>query len=469
MKLLLDPVYTHIYISKCSTYFALKNAGLSFLKKPNRFVYCNVPDKDYKFNQFVNDDLVKDSRWLNIPCRFGRDRYQNIFFVQDDYSKFARFGDFWDWDVLMTTRNNGWYWRLISKKSWADKMLILVEPFPMISFKRAVASWAWGDVNILNSYLAFDYVFIQTEWEKKKIIETAKRYFSSSTVLKLTDKLIVCFPKPEIDYDYATNKKKLKDKFSLVYIQRLDESERRVKAMLNVLRKAFILSNNDIEISVSTNSEKDAGDDTGFINFNRLSREKFYDLLKDADAFLTWSVDEGMPFALLEAIAFGVIPIAKREKWSEDFLGKDYFGLVDSLEQAITLIKFLKINRLGSRRKFNDWYISFKERIVEKRGNQNEIAERIYNDFTEKMKKRVNKEIRGDYLSDLINSSDRDRMNISPNVSFDLEDIRVKKRPEGFINVPFSRLADFHPDKARLIYKHHWLEELEPGMFRRSK
>jgi len=468
MKLLLDPVYTHIYPSKCSTYFALKNAGLNFLKKSSRFVYCNVPDENYKFNKFINDDLVENPRWLNIPCVFGTDRYQNNFFVPEDYKKFARFNYFWDWDILMTTRNNGWYWRLLSKKSWANKLLILIEPFPIMGFKKGATAFKWLDVNTLNSYLAFDYIFIQTQWEKDKIIETAQKHFSPSNVLKLMEKLIVCFPKPEIDYNYF-EKKKLKDKFQLVYIQRLDEAERRVKKMLNVLRKAFILSNDDIEISISTNSERSVSHDVGFINFNRLPRNEFYDLLKGADAFLTWSVDEGMPFALLEAIAFGVIPIAKREKWSEDFLGKDYFGLVNSLEEAITLIKFLKNDREGSRKKFNEWYLSFKERIVEKRGNQNEVAEKIYDNFEEKMKKNAFKMTRERTLADLINSSERDIIEVNPRVPLDIEGVRAKKRPEDFVNVPFARLADFYPDKIRLIYKYHWLERLEPGIFERNR
>lgn len=470
MKLLIDPVYTSRWMSKCSTYYALKTVAQDFLTLgENRFVYCNVPDSDFN-KDFVNDDLVEDDRWLNIPTELGRDRYQSMFYPRNDLMKFGNAGKYWDWDVLLTTRNNGWYWRMISRKQNVDryrKLLILVEPFPMLSFKTTVSWRGDTDFMILNSYLAFDYVFIQTEWERKAILESAKRLLSPASVMKLSKKIITTFPTPDLDYNYPDQIYK-KPSNNLIYVQRLDESERRVSKMLEVVRKSFVVGK-DLNVTVTTNS---AGiknyEDTGFVTFKQLPRNEFYDLLKKQTMYLTWSKDEGMPFSLLEADAFGVIPIAKREIWSEDFYGKDYFGLVDSQDEAIMKIRWITENYKEARKRFSKWYSDHRINYVKVKGDQTELQEDFIRKHFDNIASDASKTGDKDYLSKLIDSSEHKKFDMNDeDLITKLDGVRTKKRTLVPIDVPLSRQRDYYPDKIRLMLKHKWREELQPGKFKR--
>jgi hypothetical protein len=475
MKVLIDPIYTSRWQSKCSTYYALKNAALDLLKDEDTFVYCTVPDTEFN-PQFINDDLIVHDRCLNIPVKFGRDRYQNMFFPSDDLMKFSNSGEYWDWDVLITTRNNGWFWRLMSRKNNEQrykKLLILVEPFPMMTFKSTVAWHESTDLMILNSYLAFDYVFIQTQWEKYKILETAKRYMSPSQQAKLISKFMVTFPKPDLDYNFPLSGVK-KDGKGLIYVQRIDESERRVSKMLEVFRKSFILSK-ELNVSLSTNSAG-IGDyeDVGFMEFHQLPRSEFYDLLKKQSICVSWSKDEGMPFSLLEANAFGVIPIVKRELWSKDFYGDYYWGLVDSLDEAVSKVRYVIENYDQAYQDFMVWYKNWLGRYIANFGDQSSVQQSVIGMHFESLviDSNRNKQMIAegkDYLSELIDKSGDLIFDFNNEEQLTgLEGVRTKKRTIIPIDVPLSRQRDMYPDRMRLLLINNWKDTLSAGVMRKA-
>lgn len=470
MKLLVDSIFTSPKMSKCSTYYALKNAGLSFLENnPDGFVYCTIPDTNTE-TKWDNNDLVENERWKNIPIFYGKDRYQNMFFPKADLLKFSHFGQYWDWDYLITTRNNGWYWRFMINKSYVGgikKLLILVEPFPMMTFKKIIAWDDEYDRSVINSYLAFDYIFIQAEWEKQEILRIAKKMLSPQVYLDLSKKFITTFPKPNIDYNFPMIRKNDYTKEAkLVYVQRLDEFERRATDMLDVLRTTFISGGIDktpLKVFITTNSEKGIDGDVKFLSFDRLPRDQFYELLKTMDIWLSWSIDEGMPFSLLEATAFGVIPIAKKEKWSEDFLGKDYWGLVDNKEEAIAKIKWIIENRDKAYSQFLEWYQKdFSPRLIS-RGNQFEVQQKLiqtHKDYIEKTtKERVFTGVKSVKISDLIAKGNVELVDLNNKSELSkIDGVRLTEDTVQNEDIPFSRLGDMYNDRLRLLFKNGYID-----------
>jgi len=480
MKLLLDPIFTSKKISKCSTYYALKQSGLDFLNQSeDNYVYCTIPDTSAPDNEFITDELVDHPRWINVPVTFGICRYQNMFFPHNDMLKFAAFGEYWDWDILMTTRNNGWFWRFIAGKSDRSpikKLLLFVEPFPMMTFKKTIAFSKRQDVNILNSYYGFDRVYIQTKWERDEIMNIAKKFMTPTVGEALGKRIVATFPKPQLDYDYPNNRKvDLSRSMNLIYFQRLDNFERRVDKMLEVMKKAFIIGG-DIKIRLTTNSETGlVGNDSGFINFGRLPREKFYEELKSQDAFLSWSIDEGMPFSLLEAISFGVIPIVKREMWSEDFLGKEYWGLVNTKEEAVMKILWIKENREEAYKIFLTWYNDYFLKTIVARGNQFEVQRLdiekhlhyIQNDPKALLKLKI--DLTDDSLATIINNSDLKSINLNKQEEIaKLPGVRMgggKKVAQ--MNIPLSRSRDVYETRLKLN-KMGWKDTKNPALMVRE-
>lgn len=471
MKLLVDPIYTSYRMSKCATYFALKNTALDFLNRDeSNFVYCLVPDENNPNNKFVCDDIVKHERWLNIPVFFGGDRYQNMFFPPDELKKIMSFNEYWDWDYLLTTRNNGMFWKfgpLKNDKNTLKKFIALVEPFPLLSFKKTIVFSKIQNFNILNSYFGFDRIYIQTEWERDEILKLARLFLSPYMRAELMKKMVVTFPKPNIDYDYPFKKKPDYDSpLNLLYVQRLDTFERRFDEMLEILRKTFILSgDNNVNFRICTNSGKDVGsDDVGFLDLGRLPREEFYNELKKSDVYVSWSIDEGMPYSLLEATSFGVIPIVKREKWSEDFFGKNYWGLVDKKEEAIAKIFYIQKNRKKAYQDYLEWYKNdFKPRI-EERGNQYQVLNEDIKRHNEYLKNKVDKKIyKNDKLFGIIDK-ELDEVNLN-NIDEirKLDGVRMNKVNEINENIPMNRLKDFYFDRLNLIFGRGWIDKFQPG------
>lgn len=474
-KLLLVPIFTTRFISKCSTYYALKQQGLAFLAGgEDRFVYCVVP-KEGEPAQYVADDLVEHPRWKNVPVGFlTGDRYQNMLFPPEDLIQFTNWGTYWDWDVLVTTMNNGWFWRMFTQARPAvdemfPRLMVLIDAFPMLTFKKTVSWKEERDIAFLTSYLAFDQVTIQSEHEKRGMVSAARRCLSPAMLEQFLTKLKVTYPMPSVNLTLAESRTVEEDRpLRLVYTQRLDRFERRRDEMLDVLRGAFRLSR-DVEVMITTNSNVRglSDDDASFVDFRRPPRAEFYELLKTCDVSLTWSREEGIPYSLLEAAAHGVIPIAKREPWSEEFYGKDYWGLVNTEAEAVAKIRWVAAHRGETRRQFLRWYVeTFRPHLLAA-ADLHARQESWVQAHLSLLQSRVRDN--GGSLAAMIHRAPIDRVDMNDDKAMGkLPGVRLKEEKKP-MQPPISRRRDVYVDRLRLVHLHGWKDTIEPGVLVRQE
>lgn len=472
-KLLLVPVFTSRFISKCSTYYALKQQGLAFLRGgEDRFVYCAVPKSGSA--GYEPDDLVDHPMWKNVEVRYlTGDRYQNMLFPPEDLLQFTNWGSHWDWDVLVTTMNNGWLWRIFSQARPAvdknfPRLMVLIDAFPMLTFKKTVTWNEDRDIAFLTSYLSFDHVTVQSEHERLGIQRAARRCLSPSMAEKVNEKVVVTYPLPSVDLSMAERRTVREDgPLRVVYTQRLDLFERRRDEMLDVLRGAFRLSKDNIEVLITTNSNLRSlsGTDGGFLTFQQSDRKTFYELLGTCDVSLTWSREEGIPYSLLEAAAHGVIPIAKREPWSEEFYGASYWGLVKSEAEAVAKIRWIGAHRVECRRDFLKWYRETFCPHVLAAADLDARQECWTQAHVALLASRL-KDTDGS-LAAMIDRAPIDVVNMNDDKALGMLDgVRLKedKKP---MQPPISRRRDVYVDRLRLLSR-GWTDTVEPGVLQRQ-
>jgi len=474
IKMLLVPIPTTRFLSKCSTYYAVKQQGLAFLRGgEDRFVYCAVP-KEGNAN-FVNDaGLVDHPRWKNVEVGYlTGDRFQNMLFPPEDFGQFTNWGQIWDWDVLVTTSNNGWFWRMFTQARPAvdkkfPRLLLLIDAFPMLTFKKTVTWNEQRDIAFLASYVAFDQVTVQSEHERRGMLAAARRCLSPSMVAEIMNKLTVTYPLPSVDLTKAEQRVSSDaGPLRLVYTQRLDLFERRRDEMLDVLRGAFRLSK-DVEVVITTNSNvrSVSGNDSGFLAFKQSDRTAFYELLSSCDVSLTWSREEGIPYSLLEAAAHGVIPIAKREPWSIEFYGATYWGLVNTEAEAVAKIRWINAHRAECRRNFAKWYRDEFCPHVLSAADLDQRQEAWIQAHWATLRGRIADT--GESLAAMIDRAPIDTVDLNDDAALGkLPGVRLKE-DKAPMQPPLSRRRDVYVDRLRLLMLHGWSDSREPGVLLRD-
>lgn len=478
VKILLDPVYTHRYMSGCSTYYALKLCGLRILDRfPEAFIYCLVPDEKNPNTVLFADEQVQDPRWTNLPIFYSKDRNEEMLYPSDELKDtISNWSNIcWDWDVLITTRNNGEFFETIKGKRrfFPMKRMILIEPFPMFSFKKTYCPRRYTDLRFLTSYMHFDKIFIQTEWERREVMELARKWLTPSYVRELGQKITVAFP---TEFSYQEPVKRNDTNLQVIYCQRLDEAERKVSRVMETIWYSFVQNSYKIRFHISTNGLSGMpSDDKKFIIFGRLPRQEFWEKLKKMDVWISWSIEEGMPFALLEACYFGVIGVCRRTKWSEDFFGKDYFGLVDSVDEAIGVIKWVHDNRDLAWEKFMEWYRGHFKDYLTRKGVQFDEMNKYIDDYWQSVEQRVKtdfefeksrhperttEDVRELSLAADLDNECKHRIDFAQRREFEEE--RKSK------NTPFYRRRDFWHDRLKLLFNYGWKDNKDCGVLERK-
>jgi hypothetical protein len=157
----------------------------------------------------------------------------------------------------------------------------------------------------------------------------------------------------------------------------MDETERRFSMIHKALSAVYALlcsSGMDIRMQICTNTAGGittdvAKRDLKFLKFERPPRDKFWERLRECHIFLSFSIEEGLPFALMEAIHLGTIGVVHRAAWSEDFLGKDYPWFATSVPQAFAHIKDIHNNKKKAWDKFLAWYESYFMKVIVPKGD----------------------------------------------------------------------------------------------------
>lgn len=204
MKILFDPVYTLTDTSKCITHYALEATAEMILKKvKGSFVYYITPPPENFTFDGSRLEKAFPGRVMYVDGYYARDRfYDFVYQPQWFYNLVAGVGKLWDWDVLITTRGPAMnIVRWMNNKSWeTEKRILVYEPFPVVSIKKAarnrLSSYPEMEVTTLSSYLCCDAVVLNTKYEVKGIMESARRWLSASACRDLEKRLYSRFLLP---------------------------------------------------------------------------------------------------------------------------------------------------------------------------------------------------------------------------------------------------------------------------------
>ena len=358
MKILLDPVYTLKKISGCSNYYKYKKVVLALLKNfSNVFIYFIVPDGAWE-----RDDLIKDARVKNIPVYKSRIRWNEYYKIPDKFfEKFGFIGEYGDWDILITGRvpmvSNMKMCGYFTSRT-PDRFVAILDDLPIMSFKKALQLFkpTLQQRMQIQGYLNSDMAFVFADFERRKIIEESKKYISFAEVKKLHDIMQTGY------FILPTDKKIVKKnekEFKVVYIQRTDKTERRPEEAWDAMKYFYITNNKtkNIVCDIYTNSMSGVPQrkDLTFLNFYRLDRNSYYEKLKTSNVFVSFSIDEGFPLAVYEAIMMGSLGIVYKADWSVDLLGKDYPFFFKTDAESVYLMKRVFENWDEEYKKFLKW------------------------------------------------------------------------------------------------------------------
>jgi hypothetical protein len=376
--MLVDPVYTSRRASKCATVSFLLGMTKEWLSDyPDRVVFWLSPQD----TSLIKNDLTifdDDKRIIKVPIDYTFDRYREMWMPSRSHTEAIKEfgGSHGCWDILLTTRNSGAYYRHVTKSRDAlSRFMCLSDRFPVLAFKSTIPvsddtygikhrSWCF---NTLFNYTMFDLVMVSAEFERKGILTAANRYLSYSEISLLRNKLVVSnadsFVDPSFPLSDACERKFISGLSTVVYPQRISIAQRQFPKIYRVLR-AIHSNNNDITVRVLTNSisiplPTSIKVDLKFLHVDKMPREKFLEYMQSVHIFVSASVEEGLPNAIVEATKNGVIGVILKAKWSLDFFGSDYPFMVGSESDILGAVNYIHANKQSSFLKWRKWYSEY--------------------------------------------------------------------------------------------------------------
>jgi len=403
LVMLVDPVYTARKISRCATTMAMWRMTKAWLDDgENRFAYWFVPPKGHGIEHDF-DPIEKDKRIITIPLFCRGDRFREAYLPTDEHYNYIKewAGQYSDFDVLLTTRNAGAYYRQVTG-SWNNfcRFMVLSERYPLLDFKTSVVlprsdvgKFSTAMRNITN-YMCFDKIYTTIEFEQKGIITESKRYLSSSMVKKLSKKVHALDSKDYLNLEWpltpeAKESFMAASPFMVFYLQKFVEVPHQYSKIHKILSTIHSKVGVDSDIKTKlflSNSAKlprKYRKDMDFLDMERLPQDEFWAYLKKGNVFLSLSLEEGLPTGAVEASCLGVMGVVNKAKWSVDLFGKDYFGLIKGEKQALGLIQWIYSNREAAWQKWIEWYEShFLEKIRSLSGGQQHFLTACNDYFT---------------------------------------------------------------------------------------
>jgi len=479
LKLLVDPAFTAKDTKKCATnYYCELMAKVAMKAIPDLFVYYVEPAGD----DWIVREMISGDRVKRIPMECYRDRYKEYLTIKESWvGEFAHWGNHWDWDVLLTTKSPMvGFAKALSAKSHA-KRIVIMEPLPMFNFKRTVsiqpgAEW---EILTLSGYLNAELILVNTEHERRGILESARRLLSPSKVLDIANRVQVGFEIGHgLDWDAPFKRElELDRKLKVLYTQRLDKSERRPDRVFAVFKQLFVTDNNiAFEVCTNSASRKTLFDEYDFLRLIKPDREEYWERLRNGHVYVSFSIEEGMPLSLLEATVTGLIGVVKSERWSRDMYGPDYPWLVGSEVEAVAAIKAISKNYTREYAKFLDWYKAWFIPMVKERGQLTAKFRNFMVDYDAELKQqyRTTKKTNSDgrEISWLINENRRQLSQNKLEVGSMMKELwnwkEARRDYDGvgnqrYKNVPLKRGPSLYETRLKLIYGHGWKDRIGVG------
>jgi glycosyltransferase involved in cell wall biosynthesis len=368
MKILLDPILTAMP-KGCSTtvqFVRFVEQILTVEQREDVFFYWIVPDwvPPEEFRWYPQHDHI---RYIRVPQH--KDRTKEYLTMRDELDYILAFnGDFWDFDIVLTVRSGLVpLMRLLatsprlSNQTWM-KEFWLIEEMPLMKFKKTVMNIdpPVQDRYTIEGYLAADRVYILSEHEKAGIIQSAKNYFSPSTVLELADKIKVFVP---VKYDNFEKKPPERlftagtgMKFGIGYAGRM-EMANNIEVINDIMEKQFIVKGDDVHLIVCTVSQIIKEFDNKIVDIRFATREEFWDLARN-DMHVLIMMPKGGSFnmSLLEPLMLGTPAIVLDADWSRPMLGENYPFYVKNKTEAYALLMLFYRKYEQMYKQFLDWH-----------------------------------------------------------------------------------------------------------------
>lgn len=397
-RILIDPIFTVKRISRCSSFWDVCKLTHDFCKKyPGVSVTCIVPKEGRRFlpdheNLFIEFPMMKE--WTFVPISIGFDRYQRYWLPTDEFrgvvTEYA--GTHGDWDVLVTNRNAGLYFRRIQAFRALSRFLILYDTFPFLPFKAtarcgSVQSFEgrFTSLQTLTNYMAFDKIIVNAEFERREILKTARLFYSAAQVRRLADILHVAHNMPPFDIEFVFSDEAKtnfleQEQLSVLFAQKITENQRKFSTVfrsLQTLYSKLAADRLNMKIEICTQSASGlptyARNDANFLTFVSLPRLEFWEKLRKTHIQLSFSIEEDMPKGILEGVLMGVVPVVAKRLWSIDFFGYDYPFFASNETEAYGVISWIGHNRSAAWERFVDWYRSYFMPTIIPRGNASEL------------------------------------------------------------------------------------------------
>lgn len=270
VKVLLDPVYSTVP-SRCSTSFKCKALVEEMLERRGKkdvFFYWMIPKG---LSEEERAWLPKHEKIVYIEFPYYKDRLREYIRYPYELDMIQAFnGDWWDFDVLVTSRSSmiplsGTVMHSPREKRHANttKKIFLIEEMFMMQFRPTVAmsNIPMQEIMTLAGYLEASKVTIQTGLERRCVIETARRYFAPSVVREIASHLVQCVPiysdlsielkKPEFRY------KKGERPFCLSFTGRLENISSSLEKVYRTMTTQYIMKGlTDLKLLVCTVDRK---------------------------------------------------------------------------------------------------------------------------------------------------------------------------------------------------------------------
>lgn len=381
-KIMIDPVYTQ-EVGRCASAVKMKICVQYLLERTSDvYFYWLIPNT---IGQEELEWLPKDDRIMYYRIPYFEDRYKEFWHASEEWRRLISFaGKCWDIDILMTNRTS-----LVPFAKWAmhrpsgvikgSKFVFLVEDMPIMSFKMFIPTSTprEADLSTIMGYLQAKETCISAYWEKAHILETAKMYYSASSVRYLKEHIHESVSNL-FDRTHLKSAESIqrmldgKRKFTISYAGRMVNRDF-VDDSFDVLLNHWVLGKDDVRIIVCTVSKNFGKVDhqaNKVIEFLRPNREEFWRIMREeSDVGVFMSRDEDYSMSMMEPLVQGTPLVIYRAEHSVASVGEHYPFFVKSPTEGFALVKEFRNNYLKMYMKFAEWSKTHFTKILTERNN----------------------------------------------------------------------------------------------------
>jgi hypothetical protein len=259
--------------------------------------------------------------------------------------------------------------------------------------------------------------------------------------------------------------KRKEDEFKVVYIQRVDKTERRPFEAFDSMKYFYVMNNKEdkkVVCDVYTNSMFGGSkkEEYSFINFYRLNRDEYHNKLKDSNVFVSFSIDEGFPLAVYEAIIFGSLGIIYKTNWSVSMLGDDYPFFFRTNAEALFMIKEVFKNWEKEYDKFLKWRSGLSLKYKDKEYFIDIVVSEIKKHW-ESLKGSVPRNNLANEIGIAYNQKG-DTVDLK---NIDESKVKIRKGIFAGFNEYRGAFNDFMHTRVNLLFKYGWKDKINKGEF----